>query len=497
MRFWDLDRRELWFDEAISVDIVARADTGDLMTFVDDNKPPLYSLLLRGWMELFGAHEFAVRSFSVVCGILAMLLAWLLARELLGAGGAVVAAWLFALSPLAVHYGREARNYSLLMAALTASCWLLERALREPRRVRWWVLYVIALAATIFTHYHAGLVLGAHLIQVISRRPVEWKRWGAAVVATGAAFIPWLPVFFRQLSGVPKGMSWLEPFWLAYPPLLAIPRSLVAFTPGGEVPAFVGMTTHAALQPLVVAILVAVVLLALLPSTTKGLEPRRDRAVVVLGAAVLVPLSGIWIASFVMAPVYALGRTDTHVLPLFCVLLAAGLDRLSRPVARLVATAVLLLLGLLTIPVADKDVRGSEREAFATLQRGLAAGDLVICAGYSGPTAAYYLEHRDPGSGVEVRHFPENLSGNPRSGEPDAFSDTFFLAESEDVAWQAERTLARGRRVLVLGTRSPAKEWLVAALEKRFRVEHLRELDYRVSRIEIPVSVLEARRRLR
>jgi hypothetical protein len=217
----------------------------------------------------------------------------------------------------------------------------------------------------------------------------------------------------------------------------------------------------------------------------------------VLGATVFVPLAGIWIASFVMTPVYAVGRSDTHALPLFCVLLAAGLDRLSRTDARVVATAVLLLLGLVTIPVADRDVSSAEREALETLQRGLAAGDLVICAGYSGPTAAYYLEHRDPGSGVVVRHFPENLSGNPRSGDPEAFSDTFLLAESEDAARQAERTLTRGRRVLVLGTRSPVNGWLVAALEKRFRIEHLRELDYRVSRIEIPVSVLEARRRLR
>ncbi len=491
LRFWDLDQREIWYDEAISVDVAMRADSGVLSSFVDDNKPPLYAMLLRGWIELFGVSEIAVRSLSGLCGLLTIVFVWLLARELLGDTGASIATLLFAMSPLAVHYGREARNYSLLMLLVTASLWLLERALREPRAKRWWVLYALALAATIFTHYHAGVIVLVHAIQVVSRRPVEWKRWGVAVATVAVAYAPWLPVFLRQLRGVPSGLSWLGPFWREYPPALAIPRSMLAFVPGGDVPPFVGMATHAALQPLVGVAGIVAIALALIPSRVKSIEPRRDRATVVLLAALLVPLAAIWVVSVVLAPVYAVGRADTHVLPVFCLLLASGIERIRSGVARNALAAALLALGLATIPIADRDVSNAEKRRFEELRQSLHAGDLVICAGYSGPSAAYYLEHSDAGSGIRVRHYPENFSGNPSAGDPAAFAQPFLLAESEDAAWQAEQTLARGRRVLVLGTTSPVNEWLVAALERRFRLEHLPALDYGTSRAGLPVFVLE------
>src|SRR5690606_36341602 len=54
----------LWLDEALSVNI-ARLPLGEIPEALrHDGHPPLYYVLLHGWMELFGEGNRAVRAFS-------------------------------------------------------------------------------------------------------------------------------------------------------------------------------------------------------------------------------------------------------------------------------------------------------------------------------------------------------------------------------------------------------------------------------------------------
>jgi len=118
----------LWVDEAWSAVLVARADTPwAVFTSINhDNNHHLNSL----WMQAVGyaAPPLALRALSIVTGAATVLVvAAIGARR--SAAHALVGAALFALSPILVNYGSEARGYAPMLlcavgAILVAARWL-------------------------------------------------------------------------------------------------------------------------------------------------------------------------------------------------------------------------------------------------------------------------------------------------------------------------------------------------------------------------------------
>ncbi|KQN21071.1 MULTISPECIES: hypothetical protein [unclassified Sphingomonas] len=118
----------LWVDEAWSAVLVARADTPwAVFTSINhDNNHHLNSL----WMQAVGyaTPPLALRALSIVTGAATVLVvAAIGARR--SAAHALVGAALFALSPILVNYGSEARGYAPMLlcalgAILVAARWL-------------------------------------------------------------------------------------------------------------------------------------------------------------------------------------------------------------------------------------------------------------------------------------------------------------------------------------------------------------------------------------
>jgi len=74
LRTYLLGATNLWWDEAYSVWLARRPLTELLRTTAFDVHPPLYYVLLRGWMELAGDSEFSLRYLSVAGGVLTVVL---------------------------------------------------------------------------------------------------------------------------------------------------------------------------------------------------------------------------------------------------------------------------------------------------------------------------------------------------------------------------------------------------------------------------------------
>lgn len=96
---------------------------------VDPLCPPLHAVLLNRWLTLWGDSDIAVRSFSVVCSLLSLVIVFAIATALFGAEAGLLAALVQALSPFDVHYAQEARMYSLVVLTSSLSTgtllWLL------------------------------------------------------------------------------------------------------------------------------------------------------------------------------------------------------------------------------------------------------------------------------------------------------------------------------------------------------------------------------------
>src|SRR5947209_5855379 len=73
LRLWHLNQRSLWFDEAFSWRLIQFPLPEMLWRAGHDNSPPLYYILLQGWVALWGESLFFLRLPSVLLGGAAVL----------------------------------------------------------------------------------------------------------------------------------------------------------------------------------------------------------------------------------------------------------------------------------------------------------------------------------------------------------------------------------------------------------------------------------------
>jgi len=145
---------------------------------------------------MFGTSVLAMRLLPVIFGIAALVPAYALARELLGEGHApLLMAALLAVSPFAVLYSQEAREYTFWSITTLTSSWLLLRAVRTGRQGYWWGYGVVS-ALALYTSNLAALVMVAHgAFMLLGRDRRSSRVLVPYLLAGGAAailFVPWL-----------------------------------------------------------------------------------------------------------------------------------------------------------------------------------------------------------------------------------------------------------------------------------------------------------------
>ena len=89
-----------------------------------------------------------------------------LGRQVVGPLAGVVAAALVALSPFAAFYSVEARPYATMVFFVALSTLALLRAVEDERR-RWWVVYALAAACAVYSHYTAIFVVAGQAVWAI------------------------------------------------------------------------------------------------------------------------------------------------------------------------------------------------------------------------------------------------------------------------------------------------------------------------------------------
>ncbi len=128
LRVYHLNQQSFWFDEAFAWNIVIQPDM--FPRIAADTHPPLYYLLLRGWMSLMGDSELALRSLSAFISTLTVAVMYPLGREIakkLGIGLVFIpltAMLFFALNDADIFHAQEARNYALYNLLGATSIWL-------------------------------------------------------------------------------------------------------------------------------------------------------------------------------------------------------------------------------------------------------------------------------------------------------------------------------------------------------------------------------------
>ena len=175
----------------------------------DPHHPPLYYLLARFWLQLWGDSRAILRSFSVLTSILVLPAGYFLSQGIFNNQKiSLIFVALLAISPLFVLYAQEAREYSLWVLLILLSYLYLLKALKAQlltSQLIHWGLYTLIIASGLYTSVLMILVIFSQFIYVLfSTKPSKpiFIFYPLSLLLTGLAFLPWFLVFFIQLCSV-------------------------------------------------------------------------------------------------------------------------------------------------------------------------------------------------------------------------------------------------------------------------------------------------------
>jgi 4-amino-4-deoxy-L-arabinose transferase-like glycosyltransferase len=313
LRLFRLGDPSLWVDEAATWWNSTNAAWTDSL-FADANHPPVWWLITRASIAMWGDGEFGLRLPAAILGLLSVVLVYFFGRRILDpdrvprragfsgvdAHGALWVVGFAALNPFWLEYAQEARMYAAVLAeslglSLLYLRWLDAEPAKGQRRRATLVAYAALATAALYTNYFAVWPIVAHAVHAVlcawrARRKAGAFSPAPLLVAQAAAaglFVPWV-VHLLHAGPRVASIDPYEPFGrLAHslwrmgvgPGLLALDRPRID----------AGAASMWAEQPVLV---VASVLLWVVPIAFGVCSLARDRgALGFVLASVLVPIA--------------------------------------------------------------------------------------------------------------------------------------------------------------------------------------------------------------
>jgi len=328
LRLYDLGRQSFWLDEAYTWYLTwpSWRDIWTVMLLISDVSP-LHYVVTRLLVPFIGRSEFALRFVALAAELLAVPVMYRLGRAMFSRAAGLWAAALFAFSPFAVWYARDARPYGAYVLFAALALWGFWRWAEHNKSV--W-LFVLASAALYLTHYASALFAFAqagYVIAGLRRRPLLFRRWffWQALAA--------LPTGFYLLAFILRRQSITGNGWIPRPSLLAPLGTLLNF-----LCADVERVTILNVLMAVAGLVALVMGLAPLGAS----DSRRGAAQRILLWWMLLPMLAIESFS-IRLPTYVDRFFFPEIIALL-LLMAAGLSRLSEgPVIKKGARVALLV----------------------------------------------------------------------------------------------------------------------------------------------------------
>ena len=332
-----------WIDEAITVGIASHG-LGEIPGLLRlDGSPPLFYLLLHGWMAVAGTSEAATRALPLLFALLAVPVSYWAGSAAFGRRAGALAAAGAAGCPFLTYYAQETRMYSMVavLSVLASASFVL--AFVHGRRRHVWLLG-LWLVLLLYAHNWALFLvggMGAGWLWLWHEGRVAARDGALLAAGVALAYAPWVPSLLFQAGHTAAPWS-SRPTPLS---LLAIPGVLFGF--------------------------VAVPLLAL--GTGAALQRARPSE----GARLLVLVGGVAALLAFLGSQLEPAWAPRYLAILFGPLLLA----LAAVLARGARWTWLPLLGVLVIWLASAPapVKSNVRTAASTVMPELRPGDLVVC----------------------------------------------------------------------------------------------------------------------
>lgn len=465
LRAYGIGSKEVWVDEANSVVIADRPVAAIIDRLEEDSSPPLFYILLHGWIRLFGLTEGALRSLSSVFGVGLVIAVWAVGREFFSRRVGLLAAFFVAIAPVAILYSQEIRMYTLLPLLALSAIAFTWRCVQRGGVANAIGMILFTLAA-LYTHNWALFLLPAQtLIVLMSGKFVErLKLWLVVAAVVVVAYLPWVPVFLRQFAN--KGQyAWLFPFWEQLGPLgmLRQTATTFAFSTGG----FAHLSTSG--TSLGVDLLIALVAWSFvgLSPWSREVGASRSGTVHALLAYLCVPIVVTILASIFATPCYVAGRCDQLVFPAFAILLAVGMGwTTSRIATGLVLVTFMSLSAATLVDYYGTDPKAGDKEYAMAVISSAGADEPVISTTLTRASLEYYVRRNH--ARLALLSYPRDTAthlGNQDNRKLIHEEHEYLVAEAEIVVEDAVRRAGRGGSFLVLASRRAVNHELREKLE--------------------------------
>ena len=409
-------QRSIILDEAALLRNYGERSYGQLFQNLDYEQyaPPLFSVVVKACVQVFGNNELAARLFPLLCSLATLVLFRTLAQRWLPPLFACLALSFVAFGAVFVDYATECKQYAtdglVVLGLLEVAHHAARRPLRGGRALGLAALGAAAVwlsMAAVFALAGSGLWLLTRSLRAKDGRATAW------VLLVGAGWVGSFLVYFFSLLKANAESAYLQnyhhDYFLAFPPL-SIPALKLLGTQ-------LQLIADRAIGKTVLAIALAAVGFGV------GAWPLLRRPNELFWLA-LVPI-GACLAASALRYYSLVPRLMLFFLPLVVLLVCRGLAALAtRPARRL----VVLLLAVLVLGEHQRlrnlvkpfyGDYGEVRDGLAYISQHQQAGEVALMNRDVAPVVRYYLQERTPPLALKSVLLQER-DGGPAGTLPEA-----------------------------------------------------------------------------
>ena len=202
----------IWGDEGFSI-VLVRKSIGEILSgTAADVHPPLYYLILKLVVGIFGESVFVLHLTSYLAFVGVCILVMTFVREKFGLLSAYLAIFLIGWTDYGFVYNVEIRMYSMALLFITLTFCIAYKVIGDGKLKSWMLMSVFALLSG-YTHYFALLavafmVLGVFIVCLVKKQDAVWKKIGITTVVCVIGYLPWLVAMITTVERT------MDNFWL-------------------------------------------------------------------------------------------------------------------------------------------------------------------------------------------------------------------------------------------------------------------------------------------
>ncbi|MDA3900922.1 MAG: glycosyltransferase family 39 protein [Spirochaetes bacterium] len=425
----------VWYDESYTIAAVQNSFSDMFGMIGRDSHPPLYFLMLKSFITLFGESIFVFRLFSALAIILMGVMGFTHIRRLVSNRAGLIYSILVFITPVSIFQAQETRMYSWCGAMVMVALVFLFDAIKNESLKNWIIGSVCAYAAAMIHYY--GLIAVTILYGLLFLRALIQQREHIVriLVTCVTLLVCYTPVFFMlayQTSRISKGF-WIKP--MPFTQTLTLFSYFYGFKFGMPFTVFMLLGSTVALGSIVVGIVSFIL--------KKRVEDQF--ALISITMFFLTIIAG-FVLSLLFRPILT-GRYLTAVLGPFLFAVAYGINSMKN---RYVISIALLIYATVTLPVLygiySYNFNGPMDKVHYQIKDEVKSDDIFI----------HGSEHT---FGTFYHYFPNNHHYLYISSDQHAYSNYEVFSKHGDYGDNYEEYLdkARGRVWLVNRTGDPMR----------------------------------------